>query len=77
VLHALGVRLRTEDIDRLVVGRTVSLKTFVALLAVVEGGCHAMDAHEWRLNELGGGPFAGLDGVGRFDVAVHFMESTT
>jgi hypothetical protein len=77
VLHALGVGLRTEDIDHLVVGRTVGFEAFVALLAVVESGCHSMDAHEWRLDELGGGPFAGLDGVGGLDVAVHFMESTT
>jgi hypothetical protein len=75
VLHALGVGLRTEDIDRLVVGRTVSLKTLVALLAVIESGCHSMDAHERRLDELGGGPFAGLDGVGGLDVAVYFEKS--
>jgi hypothetical protein len=77
VLHALGVGLGTEDIDGLVVGRTVSLKAFVALLAVIEGGCHSMDAQEGRLYELRCGPFASLDGVGGFDVAVHFMVSTT
>jgi hypothetical protein len=44
VLHALCVGLRTEDVDGLVVGRTVGFKTFVALLSVVEGGCHSMDA---------------------------------
>lgn len=75
MLHALGVGLRTEDVDGLVIRRAVSLQAFVALLSIVESRCHSVDAQEWRLDELGGGPFAGLDGVGGFDVAVHFMES--
>ena len=46
VLHALGVGLGTEDVDGLVVRRAVCLEALVALLAVVETGCHAVDAHE-------------------------------
>jgi hypothetical protein len=39
------------------------------LHAVVEGGCHAVDAEEGILYELRLCPFSGLDGVGGFDVA--------
>ena len=46
VLHALRIRLGTEDVDSLVVGRAVGLQALVALLAVVEGRCHSMDAEE-------------------------------
>jgi hypothetical protein len=46
VLHALGVGLGTEDVDGLVVRRAVCLQALVALLAVVEGRCHSMDAEE-------------------------------
>jgi hypothetical protein len=47
VLHALGVGLGTEDVDSLVVRGAVGLEAFVALLAVVQSRCHAMDAEEW------------------------------
>lgn len=70
VLHALSILLRAEDVDGLVVRGTVSLQTLVALLAVVEARRHAMDTHEGRLDKLRSSPFAGLDGVGGFDVAV-------
>ena len=70
VLHALGVLLGTEDVDRLVVGCAVGLQALVALLAIVETWGHAMDAHEGRLDELRSGPFAGLDGIGGFDMAI-------
>jgi hypothetical protein len=46
VLHALGVLLRAEDVDGLVVGSAVRLQSLVALLAIVEAGCHSMDTHE-------------------------------
>ena len=61
VLHTLGILLRTEDVDGLVVRGAVGFQALVALLAVVEAGCHAVDTHERRLDELRGGPFAGLD----------------
>lgn len=46
VLHALGVLLRAEDVDGLVVRRAVSLQALVTLLTVVESGRHSMDAKE-------------------------------
>lgn len=46
VLHALSVLLGTEDVDGLVVRGAVGLQSLVALLAVVETRCHAVDAHE-------------------------------
>lgn len=46
VLHTLGVLLRTEDVDGLVVRGAIGLQSLVALLTVVEAGCHAMDTHE-------------------------------
>jgi hypothetical protein len=46
VLHTLGVLLRTEDVDGLVVRGAVGFQALVALLAVVKAGCHAVDTHE-------------------------------
>jgi hypothetical protein len=46
VLHTLGVLLRAENVDGLVVRGAVGFQSLVALLAVVEAGCHAVDTHE-------------------------------
>ena len=46
VLHTLGILLRAEDVDGLVVRGAVGFEALVALLAVVETGCHAVDVHE-------------------------------
>ena len=46
MLHTLGILLRAEDVDGLVVRGAVGFEALVALLAVVETGCHAVDAHE-------------------------------
>lgn len=70
MLHAFGIHVWTEDGDGRVVGGAEGLETFVALLAVVETRSHAVDAEVGRGDELGGGPFACLLGVGGFDVAV-------
>lgn len=65
-----GVFGRAEDCDG-VVGRAERLHAFVGLLTVVETGGHAVDG------EVGGGyegwfcPFAGVDRVVGFDVAVY------
>ena len=70
MLHALGVLVRAEDVDGLVIGRAVGFHAFVALLAVVQAGRHAVDAEEGGFDERWLGPLAGLLGVGTFDVAV-------
>lgn len=72
MLHAFGIHVWTEDGDGGVVGSTEGLETFIALLAVVETGSHAVDAEVGRGDELGSGPFASLLGVGGFDVAVYW-----
>jgi hypothetical protein len=46
VLHTLGILLGTEDVDGLVVRSAVGFQSLVALLAVVEAGCHSMNTHE-------------------------------
>ena len=71
VLHALGVLVGAEDGDRVVAGKTESLETLVGLLAVVEGGRHAVHADVGVGDEAEGRPFACFDGVGGFDVAVY------
>ena len=63
MLHALSVLLWAEDVDGLVIRRAVGFHALVALLAVVQAGCHAMDVQERRSDECGSRPFAGLDGV--------------
>ena len=72
VLHPLRILFYAEDIDGLVVGRTERLQTLVALLAVVEAGCHAVESEEGILDELRWCPFSRRFGEGRFDVAVDF-----
>ena len=74
VLHALGVHGGAEDGDALVVRGPERFQAFVALLAVVEARGHAMDPQVGILDETGRGPFAGLVGEGRGDVAVDFAD---
>jgi hypothetical protein len=74
VLHTTGVHVRTEDRNGRVVGSAEGFEAFVALLAVVEAWGHAVDAEVWGGDEGGGGPFAGLFGVGGLDVAVDWYR---
>lgn len=75
VLHTLRILLRPENVDRLVVGRAEGFEAFVALLAVVEAGRHAVQAQEGVLDEFGGRPLAAGFGVAGFDVAVDFADA--
>lgn len=70
MLHTTGVHVRAEDGNGGVVGGAEGFEALVALLAVVEAWGHAVDAEVRGGDEGGGGPFAGLFGVGGFDVAV-------
>lgn len=75
MLHALCVLLRTEDINHLVRGITECFQAFVALLAVVQTGCHAVQAQKGVFYELGRCPFSRFLRVRRFDVAVYFADA--
>lgn len=75
MLHALGVHGGAEEGDAVIFRRTERLETLVALLAVIQTGCHTMYPEEGVLDKLGGGPFAGGDGVGRRDVAVDLADA--
>lgn len=70
VLHADGIPVGAEDLDRLVTGGAEGLEPLVGLLAVVEGGGHAMDADKRVGDEFERGPFARLVGIVRLDVAI-------
>lgn len=70
MLNPLGILLRTEDSNGLVVGSARGFEAFVALHAVVQTWGHAVDAKEGVLDEFGRSPFAACEGVGGFDVAV-------
>jgi hypothetical protein len=59
----------------LVRGIAESLQSFVALLAVVQTGCHAVEAQEGVFHELWGGPLARVFAVAGFDVAVDFADA--
>ena len=72
--HAGSILRRAEDGDA-VIGGPESFNAFVGLLAVVEGGGHAMEAEVGVCDEFGRGPLAGADGVVGFDVAVYFADS--
>ena len=72
MLHALSVLLGSEDVDGLVIGTSEGFQSFVALLAIVEAGCHAMNAQERVFDESGRSPLAGLDGIVGLDVAVDY-----
>lgn len=70
VLHAGGVLVRAEDLEAGVAGGAEGLEALVGLLAVVEGGGHAVDADVGVGDELEGGPLARLLGPVGLDVAV-------
>lgn len=75
VLEPFGVLLAAEDVDLLVRGISESFETFVALLAVVQSGSHAMEPEIWIFDKFGRRPFACLLAVGGFDVAVDFANA--
>lgn len=70
VLHAGGIAVGAENLDGRVAGCAEGLEALVDLLAVVEGGCHAVDTDEGVGDELQGRPFPGLVGVAGLDVAI-------
>ena len=75
MLHALRVLLGPEDVDGLVVRGAEGFEAFVALLAVVQTGRHAVQAEEGVLDEFGRGPLPGRFAVVGFDVAVDFADA--
>lgn len=75
VLEARGVAVGAEDGDAVVARQAEGFEAFVGLLAVVEGGGHAVQADVGVGDEGRGGPDAGVDGVVRFDVAVYWGEA--
>lgn len=72
--HAGGILRGAEDGDA-VIGGAERLDAFVGLLAVVQGGSHAVEAEAGICDEFWSGPLAGVDGVVGFDVAVDFADS--
>lgn len=60
VLHASGIAVGTEDLNGGIAGRAEGLEALIGLLAVVEGGGHAMDADVRVGDELEGRPLASL-----------------
>jgi len=73
-LHALCVLDGSEDVDVVAWGAKC-FHAFVALLAVVKPWRHAVDAEEWILDELGLRPFARLDAVAGFNMAIDWEVS--
>lgn len=75
VLQAHGVLVGAENGEAAVLaGHAEGLEALVGLLAVVEGGRHAMEAHIGVGDELERRPLASGLGVGRFDVSVDCAE---
>lgn len=72
--HSGGIFRGTEDGDAVIRG-TESFDAFERLLAVVQGGGHAMEAKIRVCDESWRGPLAGVDGVVGFDVAIDFADS--
>lgn len=75
-LHAHRVPVGAEH-RNLVIGRAEGLQALVGLLAVIQSGRHAVEPDVRVGDELEGRPFARLDRVVRFDVAIHFFRSTS
>jgi len=75
MLHSLSVLLGAKDVDGLVGGVAEGFEAFVALLAVVEGGGHAVEAEEGGGDEGGGGPLVRFLGEVAFNVAVDFADA--
>lgn len=69
VAHARRVAVGAEQRDG-AAGRAERLEALVGLLAVVERWGHAVDADVWVCHEDWVGPFAGLLGEVRLDVAI-------
>lgn len=70
--HACGVHAWAEHGDGGVVGHAEGFDAFEGLLAVVEGGGHAVDLEVGGFDEGWGGPLLGFGAVVGFDVAVHW-----
>ena len=67
--HSFGILVGAEDGDA-VGGGPEGFDAFEGLLAVVDAGGEAVHAEVGVGDKYGGSPFAGLDTVGGFDMAV-------
>lgn len=70
MLETSSILLRSEDGD-FIVCCAKGFHSFICLLAIVEGWCHAMDAKERVGDEFWGRPFSCFNAVVRFDVTVY------
>ena len=71
--HAAGVLIRAEYDNFLVARQAEAFYAFVGLLAVIEGGGHAVDSKEGIGVEDGGAPLFGFEGVVRFDMTSNYL----
>lgn len=69
--HTYGVHAWAEHGDGGVVGHAEGFDAFEGLLAVVEGGGHAVDLEVGGFDEGWGGPLLGFSAVVAFYMAVH------
>jgi len=74
VCEAGSVLLWPEYGYRFVIRRSESFQAFISLLAIVETRGHAMETKEWVGNEGWRRPFASLDAVVGFDVAINYFD---
>lgn len=74
VLHAHRVLVGAEDLDGGVGRGAEGLEALVGLLAVVEGGRHAVDPDKGVAHKLEGRPLARLLGPVRLDMAVDYAS---
>lgn len=70
VLHTNCISVGAKDLDRLIAGGAECFEPLIGLLAVVEGGGHAMDADERVGNEFERRPLASLVRIMGLDVAI-------
>lgn len=74
MLHSLGILLRAEDSNGVVVGSSAGFQAFVALHAIVETRGHAVQAEERVCNKGRWSPLSSFGGVGGLDMAVDFWR---
>ena len=75
MLHTFGVVARAEDGDLVIVGSAKGFEAFVALLAVVKSGRHAMQAEKGVFDKGRCGPLAGAFAIVRFDMTINCKGS--
>lgn len=75
MLHPLGILLRSENANCVVVGSSGRLHAFIALHSVIETGSHAVQAKERIRNEGGRSPLSRRLAPGGLDMAIHFTHA--